>query len=351
MATISLCMIVKNEQATLQRALQSVKDLVDEIIIVDTGSTDSTKQIALNFTKKVFDFVWCDNFSKARNFCFSKASCEYIMWLDADDVVPPNTLRFLQKIKPTMNSDCYMLKYDVSFCMGKPTYSFYRERILKNDERCFWQGAVHECIVPYGKIEKLDVSIEHKKEKTSDSNRNIKIYNKLKKQRPLNQREQYYYSRELFDHKKYKMCISNLKKLFQMQNVWVENIIEAYYLMSQCYFCLGERDKEYECLLKTFYYDVPRANICCKIADYFLHNKKYTQSVYWYSLATNCKNAINSGAFVEQRYYDYYPYMGLCCAYFYLNDYKLSNEYNNKAGQVFMTKEVEFNKQLLEKYL
>ncbi|MDE5995713.1 MAG: glycosyltransferase family 2 protein, partial [Eubacterium sp.] len=87
MATISLCMIVKNEEKVLARCLESIKNAVDEIIIADTGSTDNTKEIAKKYTDKIYDFEWVDDFSKARNFSFSKASKDYIMWLDADDII------------------------------------------------------------------------------------------------------------------------------------------------------------------------------------------------------------------------------------------------------------------------
>ena len=87
MITISLCMILKDEEDVLDRCLSSVKGLVDEIIIVDTGSTDATKQIALQYTDQVFDFAWIDDFAAARNYAFSKANKEYCMWLDADDVI------------------------------------------------------------------------------------------------------------------------------------------------------------------------------------------------------------------------------------------------------------------------
>ena len=82
---ISLCMIVKNEAPRIERVLNSVKDFADEIIIVDTGSNDNTKELASKFTDKIYDFEWVEDFSRARNFSFSKANGEYIMWLDADD--------------------------------------------------------------------------------------------------------------------------------------------------------------------------------------------------------------------------------------------------------------------------
>ena len=87
MITISLCMIVKNEEKILERCLDSVADLVDEIVIADTGSTDATKEIARRYTEKVYDFPWIDDFSAARNFVFSKATQEYIYSADADEVL------------------------------------------------------------------------------------------------------------------------------------------------------------------------------------------------------------------------------------------------------------------------
>ena len=76
MITISLCMIVKNEEKVLARCLDSIADLMDEIIIVDTGSSDNTKEIAKKYTDKIYDFAWIDDFSAARNYSFSKATKE-----------------------------------------------------------------------------------------------------------------------------------------------------------------------------------------------------------------------------------------------------------------------------------
>lgn len=87
MATLSLCMIVKNEEDVLARCLESARAAADEIIIVDTGSSDQTRRIARQFTEKVYDFEWIDDFAAARNFSFSKATMDYCLWLDADDIL------------------------------------------------------------------------------------------------------------------------------------------------------------------------------------------------------------------------------------------------------------------------
>lgn len=87
MPTVSLCMIVKDEAQWLPAALASVKELVDEIIVVDTGSTDATKEIAQQAGAKVFDFLWQNDFSAARNFSLAKATKDWILVLDADETL------------------------------------------------------------------------------------------------------------------------------------------------------------------------------------------------------------------------------------------------------------------------
>ena len=101
---ISLCMLTKNEEKTLARAINSVKDAVDEIIIVDTGSKDKTKQIAETFTNKIYDFEWNDNFADARNFSISKATKEWILVFDADETIKKEDLPKIKGL--TKNKSC-----------------------------------------------------------------------------------------------------------------------------------------------------------------------------------------------------------------------------------------------------
>ena len=82
-------MIVRDEQDNLPSCLSSVAGLFDEIVVVDTGSTDRTREIALEFGARVFDFVWVDDFAAARNAALARATGDYAFWLDADDVLDP----------------------------------------------------------------------------------------------------------------------------------------------------------------------------------------------------------------------------------------------------------------------
>ena len=117
MISISLCMIVKNEEKSLPECLQSVKNIFDEIVIVDTGSSDRTKIVAHAFTDKIYDFPCCDDFSAARNFSFSKATGDYIAWLDTDDRLDEANRAAFAALKQTLSfeTDVVMMKYAAAF--------------------------------------------------------------------------------------------------------------------------------------------------------------------------------------------------------------------------------------------
>ena len=93
-------MIVKNEEKHLVKCLKSVRDIVDEMIVVDTGSTDKTKDIAQVFGAKVFDFPWTGDFSAARNHSLEQATGDWILILDADEVISARDLDESEGINP-----------------------------------------------------------------------------------------------------------------------------------------------------------------------------------------------------------------------------------------------------------
>ena len=102
--TISLCMIVKNEENNLAKCLASVKLLINEMIVVDTGSTDTTKTMAGKNGARIYDFAWTGNFGEARNFSLSQASCDWILILDADEVISPSDHYLLRQIEAAIQS-------------------------------------------------------------------------------------------------------------------------------------------------------------------------------------------------------------------------------------------------------
>jgi CDP-glycerol glycerophosphotransferase (TagB/SpsB family) len=140
-------MIVKNEENVLQRCLESVKDGVDEIVIVDTGSTDNTKEIAHRYTDKVFDYKWNNSFSEARNYAQSKATSEWILALDADEFVDYQNL-FELRNELTENQDhfnmCVVKIYNFAGKDAQAIFNNYHVRIYKNDPAIKYYRTIHE---------------------------------------------------------------------------------------------------------------------------------------------------------------------------------------------------------------
>lgn len=338
MITISLCMIVKNEEKVLERCLLSARDIADEIIIVDTGSSDSTKDIAKKFTDKIYDFKWINDFSKARNYSFSKANMEYILWLDADDVILEEDKNKFINLKNNLDSniDMIMMKYNVGFDeYGNVNFSYYRERLLKREKNFKWISPIHEVISPSGNIFYSDICITHKKEDFSYSRRNLEIFeDMLSKGITLDQRQMYYYSRELMYHEEYEKAIENFNIFLKNENAWIENKINACLDLANCYKSMNLDDMYISSLLRSFEYDAPRAEICTSLGIYFLNKEKYNIAIYWLKAALNIKPNLESGAFVLMDYYNYIPYMNLCVCYDKLGNLKLANEYNEMAGKI-----------------
>ena len=213
-------MIVKNEEDVIARCLDSVSRCVDEIIIADTGSSDRTKEICRDFTDKIFDFEWTDDFSAARNFSFSKATGDYLMWLDADDVVSSENIGLLKELKKTLaqkNPDVVMCRYVTSFDEnGTPLFSFFRERLLKRTANFKWEGFIHECISPRGNIIYSDFTVHHKKERGA-GDRNLRIFQKKISQGvKLDARNTFYYGRELCYNKMYAEGAAVLERALDM---------------------------------------------------------------------------------------------------------------------------------------
>lgn len=165
-------MIVKNEEKVLPRILKPMKEIVDKILICDTGSTDRTKEIIREFTAEVYDFPWKNDFSAARNFISKKVSTDYWMWLDADDMITQENLYRLKQLKETLspNTDMVMMDYVTDFDeWNHAAFSCYRERILKTSRNFRWRGRVHESIIPTGNILYSPIQIEHRKIKPCSS--------------------------------------------------------------------------------------------------------------------------------------------------------------------------------------
>lgn len=156
---ITLSMIVKNEERYLEDCLKSVKNVVDEIIIVDTGSTDNTLKIAEQFNARIFHFDWINDFSAARNFALSKSTGKWILYLDADERLDESSANLMLKLSENdseIGYYCTVKSYD-SEVQRNNTIRYVR--FFRNHPQARFEGKVHEQITP--SLEKLNYKFIH----------------------------------------------------------------------------------------------------------------------------------------------------------------------------------------------
>ncbi len=147
---VSLCIIVKNEEANIGACLGSAADLCDEVIVLDTGSTDNTCRIARDKGAKVFDFPWIDHFAAARNACLEHATGDWIFWLDADDRLDEGNrvkLRQLLAALPAGNVACSMKCRCLPDPLTRTATTVDHIRLFRNHPRIRWRYRVHEQIL------------------------------------------------------------------------------------------------------------------------------------------------------------------------------------------------------------
>ena len=352
MCTISLCMIVKDEEIVIERCIDSVKDVIDEIIIVDTGSTDSTIEKAKKYSSKIYKFKWIDDFAVARNYAFDKATKDYIFWIDADDVLDAKSKEDFLKLKDKLNDNVdyvtmdYILSLDIN---NNPLYISKRNRLVKREKNFKWIGKVHEYLEVSGRGLFSDISIRHLKIKNY-TNRNLLIYKKMiENGEKLSTRDLYYYANELKDNGLYKEAINEYNKFLSLKDAWIEDTKAACEKIADCYLSLGNRDKEIKSLLYALKYDVPSPNLSVRLGEYFMREGKFKIAIFWFNEAINYKKDPNSLAIINNANITWVPALELCVCYYNLGDYEKAYYYNEEAAKfVPEHSSVVYNKKLFE---
>ncbi|PID01098.1 glycosyl transferase [Sporosarcina sp. P2] len=354
MITISLCMIVKDEETVIGRCLDSVKDLVDEINIVDTGSTDLTKQIVSAYTERVFDFSWKDHFADARNYSFQQATKEYVLWLDADDVfTQEDRERFINlKQQLTSDYDAVTMNYHLSFDEeGQVTSSLKRHRLVKRENNFIWIGAVHEYLSVSGNILDSEVAVTHLP-LSHDCNRNLRIYeNKLASGEDLSPRDTFYYANELADHEEFKGASLYYEEFLDSEAGWVEDNIRACFKLADCYQRLGQPKKALAATLRSLSYDAPRPEACCRLGYHFMEKANNEAAIQWYSQALQTQES-RTLSFHNKAFSTWLPHLQLCVLYDRLQAYEVAYQHN-EAARFYKPNDpsIKHNKSYLEEIL
>ena len=242
---ISLCMIAKNEEDCIAESLNSVKDLVDEMIVVDNGSTDHTKEIAKKCGATVFDHTWKEDFSEARNFALEKAKGEWILILDADEVIAKKDHDRIRKLIENKDIEGYIplirtytaerrlndwyASDDYEECKNYPGYFIEQPlRLFRNKKEYRFTGNVHESVTPSiekasGKLGICQVPIHHygnvrKKDQMDEKQQNYThLCEEQLKKNPEDVKPRYELSIALIQQDQYAKARQHLEKIKQKE--------------------------------------------------------------------------------------------------------------------------------------
>lgn len=313
MPSLSLAIIMRDVEQTLQKCLDSVAHIVDEIVIVDTGSIDRSKEIALQYTSKVYDFTWIDDFSAARNFSFDLTTKDFVLWLDADDEIPKKDQEKLKNLNLT-DKEIVLCPYQYSHDeFGVVECSLERERIVKKSLSLKWEKPIHEYLPISGhKVSREDIEIHHWKQHNT-SERNIRILEKII-EKDIDPRNFYYLGKELLDFGRFEESIKNLEKFVTM-NGWWEDVFCAHELIAKAYLCLKNEKKFFENVFHSIEIEPRRAEPYYILGDYYFSKSDWARAAHYFEICLNVKRPKELLSTYYPFNYTWKPALMACLSY------------------------------------
>lgn len=276
---LSVALIVKNEEAMLSHCLQSIKG-ADEIIVVDTGSIDKTKEIAAQFTDKILDFQWCDDFAAARNVARETCTGDWVLSIDADEVLEDGGIEKIKEFLSTFNGDAVKVR------MQTGNQVFYVPRLFKNKPEIFWTGKIHELInvIPEEKTE-ISITFGSSPAHKLDPDRNLRILQKESIEDPKNTRVLYYLGREYGYRQKWEEGIKVLEEYLTM-GWWFPERADAYFMLAVMYWNTKRGEQARQCAL-----DAMNINANFKAPIHLMGHMSFEKNkVQWDRMAATATN-------------------------------------------------------------
>ena len=365
--TLSFSIICKNEEAVIALALDSIKEVADEIVILDTGSTDKTKEIAKKYTDKVYDWVcpgdW--SFAKARNEAKKYCTCDWVCIIDCDEVLDENSKGPIKKMinEVSENIDEILCKVTVPDAQRPniPALNHLCHRLHRNKESIMWAGEGHNFLKTDSSRRVVCYSINfihNRKNKPKERNeeRNIQRFEHLTKvlkegikENPNNPRNYFYIANTYRDYKHYKEAVTYYKAYLKRTR-WVEEKYQAIIYLAQCLLQLDKIDEAFNILLLALEVDSGRCEAEYLLGQIAEGRKLYNQAKFWYEAAI--KPIPNRALFIEGRYYTYGPVDKLSLVYWKLGKKEGALKYVKKALEYVPTdKRFQKNVEVIEKSL
>jgi glycosyltransferase involved in cell wall biosynthesis len=351
---ISHSTIVKNEERVIGRCIDSIKDIISEFVIVDTGSEDKTIEIINEKIGKCFHTAWEGDYAKARNFGVKKCTGDWVLILDADEHLDPESAKNLKKILANTPEDVWEILVRVEDYTDPsmiPTYIVYGHRLFRNHKGILWGGKGHEALTTPLNHRTQDSRIIVKHDKTPNavspiapkSNELAQVFveNFLKDiANNINvARSMFYLSNTYMGKHQYTKAIEWYLKYLDTSD-WRDERYQARYFCSKCYMYISEFNLAREMALDAYEERNDRNECELVLGELAFKQGKYKQALMWFNLAKDkmeyCKEhgLPETLLFLEGRAYTYQPYDWLAIVYWKLGDKENAKKYTLKALEI-----------------
>ncbi|MBF9070360.1 glycosyltransferase [Streptacidiphilus fuscans] len=336
MARVSLSMIVKDEAESIAAVLADASAFCDELVVADTGSTDGTPELAAAAGAVVLHVPWTDDFAAARNASLDACTGDWVVWLDADDRVPPAAQQAFRRVLADLDGDgadgdgadgsgadgdgvdgdrfdALISPYHCGFDehTGAPTFTTLRERVLRRSARLRWAGAIHEVVDITGvrTREEAQLVVEHRRtasQAAQDEGRNLRILEKLYAEGDRSPRTLYYRANELRDVERHQEAADAYAEVLALpQPAW-----ERYFaLMSraECLQAIGRTGEAAETAVQAVLLDPTRPEAWMVAGMIPYEQGEWARAVPFFSAASVAQARPTEG-FVRGRDHDWAPW-------------------------------------------
>ena len=269
----SLCMIVKNEEAVLNRCLESMASAMDEIIIVDTGSTDATKKIAAAYTDQIYDFAWTGNFAEARNYAASKATGDYIYTADADEYLEPEELQKLLQLKKVLLPEVEIVQM--------------RPKLYKRLRSFTWIDPIHETLRLEPVVFDSEIRIQHRPS-SGHAKRDLEaLAAAADREKLLSDKLRHMYAMELYrcrDVSDFNRAKGFFQRVMEDPDSGQDALREAICVLTRGYRLAGDVSHFLAYALRDAV-TAPTSELCCELGAYFEECGDLAEAAMWYQNA------------------------------------------------------------------
>ena len=321
----SLAMIVRNEEANLAAALEGARQFCDELVVVDTGSTDDTVKIAKQFGAKVSYYPWDDNFSAARNKSFARAIGDWIFWMDADDTLSDDAIAAFQELKRFSDGKTdvdviwsNLVVYDAN---GLVTYSHAKPRVVRRAASLQWVGMVHEYIDVTAARSSFWPSAwveDHASFGRIPTDRNLRILEKAIAGPERTGRNLYYYANELRDHKRFSQALNAYRDYLEVGFGW--EVYDSLNSMGKCQLAIGTTDAAKASFLRAVGEDPTRADAFMALGEIEYIAKNYERAIPYFKATCGMKRPETGFAF--EAHYTWLPWDRLAICFSEIGEYE-----------------------------